>query len=507
MNYRKAQSLNRHAGRVGLLLLGMIALFFAALAVKTAAATNGEPNQPCYTLTIGVNPPSGGQVKSAPTPNCQNDKYTAETEVDLTAEPASGYAFITWSGHLSGDNPTEDINMDADKSVVATFKATCYKLTLNHTGQGNDPVAQPAKSADCNDAGEYIAGQSITLTAKPADGWRVKNWSGTDNDASTLTTNTLKMPAKAHEIQAAYVEIQLYLPVVLNDWPHWHLVGADKPNNLYTFISCPTNGNKRFAGASDALYKWDDGAWSRMDGAPPNVRDFLFVSDNADDNCANLYAASFNGGVWRLEDETWNPVGSNPLPFARSLALRDNTLYVGTRDGIFSYDRKASNADWKLVLDNSNNVTRLSLAGSRLYASVFDQGVKFDDMCDDCDWMAVGDLAFGGAFDVVGASTGSPPGWVVMATAAGIYRWNGTAWLAPTAPPVPAVNVFALAMVGEQIVAGVQNGGVWVSDDHGETWNLYNQSPDHTVIDLVVVPRDGVYAVTPNDGVWLLPLP
>jgi len=42
-------------------------------------------------------------------------------------------------------------------------------------------------------SGPYYAGTTITLTAVPDSGWVVKSWSGTDNDSSTSTTNSVLM--------------------------------------------------------------------------------------------------------------------------------------------------------------------------------------------------------------------------------------------------------------------------------------------------------------------------
>jgi hypothetical protein len=42
-------------------------------------------------------------------------------------------------------------------------------------------------------SGSYYAGTIVTLTATPNPGWRVKRWSGTNNDSSTSTTNIVIM--------------------------------------------------------------------------------------------------------------------------------------------------------------------------------------------------------------------------------------------------------------------------------------------------------------------------
>jgi predicted outer membrane repeat protein len=66
-----------------------------------------------------------------------------------------------------------------DSAGVGTFQ-----LTASVVG-GHGSVAPTS--------GTYYAGTVVTLTATPNAGWRVKAWSGTDNDSSTATTNTVIM--------------------------------------------------------------------------------------------------------------------------------------------------------------------------------------------------------------------------------------------------------------------------------------------------------------------------
>ncbi len=84
--------------------------------------------------------------------------------------------------------------------------AACFPLTLtaNSPSGGNVPAASPAESSGCA-PGQYIAGESIQLTAAPASGWSVGSWIGTQNDSSTSPTNNLLMPAASHTVIVNYV--------------------------------------------------------------------------------------------------------------------------------------------------------------------------------------------------------------------------------------------------------------------------------------------------------------
>jgi lysophospholipase L1-like esterase len=83
----------------------------------------------------------------------------------------------------------------------------CYALTLGHTGQGSDPVAEPTHSTGCS-VGEYLAGEYIELSgAVPEAGWQIDSWTGTADDTSTASSNAVTMPADAHSVAVNYAEI------------------------------------------------------------------------------------------------------------------------------------------------------------------------------------------------------------------------------------------------------------------------------------------------------------
>ena len=85
---------------------------------KTVTATFAQtpPNQ--YTLTVTVNPSSGGTVALSPS----GGSYTASTQVTLTATANANYTFGSWSGVDSSSGTTAYVTMgSANRSVTATF--------------------------------------------------------------------------------------------------------------------------------------------------------------------------------------------------------------------------------------------------------------------------------------------------------------------------------------------------------------------------------------------------
>ncbi len=81
----------------------------------------------------------------------------------------------------------------------------CYALSLAYTGNGTIPIASPENSTGCA-LGEYLTGELISLSgAVPGSGWEIESWTGTINNASSSSTNTVTMPASAHTAGVNYI--------------------------------------------------------------------------------------------------------------------------------------------------------------------------------------------------------------------------------------------------------------------------------------------------------------
>ncbi|MDX9864733.1 MAG: dockerin type I domain-containing protein, partial [Anaerolineaceae bacterium] len=155
-----------------------------------------EPS--CYKLTAahtgnGLNP-TASPLRSSPTCDPKGDGYYIYDEaITMTAYPDLPLWYLaSWTGTSGAFNNTFTMPPYAH-TVTANYSQACYSLTLAHNGNGTNPTASPTKSAGC-DAGKYLSGETITLTANPDFGYSVSGWTGTDNDTSTSSTNTLTMP-------------------------------------------------------------------------------------------------------------------------------------------------------------------------------------------------------------------------------------------------------------------------------------------------------------------------
>ena len=144
---------------------------------------------------------SGGTV-TCPIPPLMAGSV-ANLEFFASTDNASA-SIVTYSLTASGNESDPEASNNS-ASASTTIESACFKLALDHTGNGTDPTPSPGNSAGCA-AGEYIAGQSIELTASPDAGWSVDSWAGTDNDTSTATTNSVTMPSSDHSVSVLYTE-------------------------------------------------------------------------------------------------------------------------------------------------------------------------------------------------------------------------------------------------------------------------------------------------------------
>ena len=153
-----------------------------------------------YTLTVtAVN----GTVSKAP----DQATYNHGSNVVLTATPAAGYVFSSWSGDATGTTNPLTVNMTSNKNITANFTAipaNQYTLTVNAV---NGSVAKVANQPT------YTSGSTVVLTATPAAGYTFSSWSG---DA-TGSVNPLTVTMNANKnITANFTPLAPVGPTAVN---------------------------------------------------------------------------------------------------------------------------------------------------------------------------------------------------------------------------------------------------------------------------------------------------
>ncbi len=118
-------------------------------------------------------------------------QYLATTRVNLTAIPSSGYKLKSWHGtdNDASLSTSNIVLMNTNRVVTVEYELITYTLTASVAGSGHGSVmATPTAAA-------YNQGTKVTLIAAPEEGYQVKTWTGTDDEASTANTNTVTMNA------------------------------------------------------------------------------------------------------------------------------------------------------------------------------------------------------------------------------------------------------------------------------------------------------------------------
>jgi uncharacterized repeat protein (TIGR02543 family) len=136
-----------------------------------------------FDLTVSLSGAGDGTVTSTPAGiDCGSDcseSYPFNTEVTLTATPATGSVFDGWSGDCTGTDPC-NVTMDQARSVTATFSVATFELAVDLAGPGSGSVDSSPAGIDCgSDCSEtYEYNTEVTLTATPDTGSVFGAWGG-----------------------------------------------------------------------------------------------------------------------------------------------------------------------------------------------------------------------------------------------------------------------------------------------------------------------------------------
>ena len=150
-----------------------------------------------YNLTI--NTAGSGTVNRS-----ISDPYTHGDSVTLTANPQTGYRFVSWSGDLTGTTNPATITMDGNKIVTATFAPIGYVIYVQ-VDEGGTIQVNPEKLT-------YTFGEQVTLTAIPTPGWGFSTWAG---DIVGTTNPMVVTVSEDLDLTAVFITNKVFLPMVI----------------------------------------------------------------------------------------------------------------------------------------------------------------------------------------------------------------------------------------------------------------------------------------------------
>jgi len=155
----------------------------------------------CHPLDASVLPDIAGHIQASPAPNCSDGKsytlYSTDTQVELTAQPDSGYWFANWIVDAAGSANPVQLVIDRDKHVIANF----FKITWGDPATVSvspDPPKMPADGASTSlvravvkdAAGNLTPGVEVTFSTNLGT---LSQTSATTNAAGVAET-TLTAP-------------------------------------------------------------------------------------------------------------------------------------------------------------------------------------------------------------------------------------------------------------------------------------------------------------------------
>ncbi len=160
-----------------------------------------------YLLTLVSDPVDGGQLVG-------EGNYETGSIVDIEANANPGYAFLHWAdddGILSLEN-NYSFEMPAfDIEITAVFEAEPFELVL---------TSNPQNSALLQGAGIYFAGEIVSISAQPAQGYTFVHWAHGAEVVSTEEAYSFEMPAQDLEL-TAYLELLSFIIEAVPNNPNY----------------------------------------------------------------------------------------------------------------------------------------------------------------------------------------------------------------------------------------------------------------------------------------------
>jgi len=192
-------------------------------------------------------------------------------------------------------------------------------------------------------------------------------------------------------------------------------------------------------------------------------------------NNGNLFAGT-SGGVFFTNNNgtTWFAVNTGLTnTVINSLLAKESNLFAGTNGGVF------------LSTNNGNSWIPSGLSNLKIYSLA-----------------AIENNVFAATHDGIFLSQDNGSSWVAVNN--DLADLNGLPWVGWTDAdgPQPNKTVFSLLVIGNNLFAGTNGGGVFLSKDLGETWNQVNTGLSKLIVNSLAADGKYIYAGMLGGSVW-----
>ncbi len=174
---------------------GVCLISISSITPQSAVAAFNSENSNAVSLTVALSGLGNGSITSSPQGiDCGSvcsASFAPQTQVSLTAVPASGSVFAGWSGSGCSGTGACAVSSRSPESITAAFNLAAHTLTVSVSGNGE--VSSSPSGIDCRAGGSgacsasFAPGTTVGLTATPEAGSSFSGWGGAcsgDGDCS-----------------------------------------------------------------------------------------------------------------------------------------------------------------------------------------------------------------------------------------------------------------------------------------------------------------------------------
>lgn len=284
----------------------------------------------------------------------------------------------------------------------------------------------------------------------------------------------------------------------------WIQTNWPASNSFFSLYTCQ---DKVFARIWDSLnggrmfLTTDEGAnWTQISSADSDIDILSIVMLNS-----NILAGTWNGFYLSTDGgTTWNAITPIGIPAdipIWSIVMIDTTFFAGTTGDIYKSSDNCNT--WNEVnsgIPVDARITSIVASGDAIFAGSASNGV-FITTNGGASWTEINS----GLTDTHISQLVAMDTKLLAVTLDGVFESNndGMSWAVGISG---LENINCIVVVNDQLLAGTDDNGVYLSFDGGVTWTSFSSGiPGNTRVWSLAVSSDGIFAGT-DKAVWRRPL-